>query len=260
VKTVSLCVFALLTPLTLLAGCNVSTSYATQDLTGNWTMAISDPPAPLPQISSFAGALAGKGQNVTGTLRAVAGTGVSPTFDINFTGSQTADGKLTLTSTNLPNNTVTISGTVSAGYGYNQFMGSLTISGSGACASTNSALLGAELPNIAGTYTGSLSATTGGSVSASATLTESVANADGQFPIGGTITVTGNTCANTFSTTGLVSGASLSGTLTSTSGPSATGSLTATVEHTAPLPLPFNIQIVSAGCNGGTFTGTLTPQ
>jgi hypothetical protein len=214
----------------------------------------------VPQISSLAGALAGKGQNVTGTLRAVAGTCVSPTFDINFTGSQTADGKLTLTSTNLPNNVVTISGTVSANYGYNQFMGGLTISGSGSCPQAGSALLGAELPSIAGTYTGSLTAATGGNVPATATLTESAANVDGQFPVGGTLTVTGSTCANTFSTTGLVSGASLSLALTSTSGPSATGSLTATVQHTAPQPLPFNIQIVSAGCNSGTFSGTLTPQ
>jgi hypothetical protein len=223
-------------------------------------MAISDPPDPIPQISAFAGALAGQGQNVTGTLRAVSAACLSPTFDINFTGSQTADGKLTLTSTNLPNNTVTISGTVSANYGYNQFMGSLTIAGSGSCAPANSALLGAEVPNIAGTYTGSLTSTTGGSISTTATLTESAANSDGLFPIGGTITVTGNTCTNTFSATGLLSGASLSATLTSTSGPSASGSLIVTQEHIAPQPLPFNIQIVSAGCNGGTFAGDLTPQ
>lgn len=257
-RTIALRFLALSLSAVVVSGCNLPTSYSTQDLTGDWTMAISDPPVPLPQIGSLAGALAGKGHSITGTFRAPAATCVSPTFDINFTGQQTSDGKLTLTSTNLPNNTLTITGPVTAASGYNQFIGSMTIAGGGSCSATNTALLGAEVPNISGTYTGSLTSVTGGTASVTATLTEGSANSDGQFPLTGTVNVAGATCSNAYSATGLISAETITATLTSTTGPAATVNVFSNVSL-APGPLPLNVQVVS-GCTGGPFTGSITKQ
>jgi hypothetical protein len=258
-RTIGLRFLALSLSAFAVSGCNLPISYSTQDLTGDWTMAIVPPvPTPIP-IGSLAGALAGKGQNITGTFRAPATTCMSPTFDINFTGNQTADGKLTLTSTNLPNNTATITGTINATYGYNQFNGNMVISGDGSCATTKTAFIGAEVPNISGTYSGSITSTSAGTAAVTATLTEAAANTDGQFPLTGTVNVAGATCANTFSATGLVSGETITATLTSTSGPGATINVYSTANPIAGTPLPLYVQIVS-GCNGGPYTGSITKQ
>jgi hypothetical protein len=250
-------------------GCNpmstaTSTSYATQDLTGNLQVSISDPPYPGPYpISSFTGALSGQGQNITAILRAP-GTGcVSSTFDIAFAGSQAADGSLVLTSTNLPNNVATIS-TVANGImpftnGGAQFLGGLLITGSGPCTMGSIVLRGEEFAPLTGTYVGSITSTAGASANFSTTFAQASANSDGQFPESGTITVTGSNCTNGFSVTGTIAGPALTAVLTPVSGPSATATLVTGPTYGA-TALFLTMNIVSTGCNNGIFTGSLTKQ
>jgi hypothetical protein len=249
---------------TLLLGCasasKSTTTYSTLDLTGDWVFFIQDPPAGSFAIDGLTGALAGHGQNITGIFRA-GGTGcIPPSFDITFTGSEDAMGNLTLVSTNLPNNLATYTALIepTSPSTIGSF-GSFAISGIGPCAMTGISFRGNELANKSGTYAGSLSASPGPTAAFTITATEANANADGQFPITGTVTVTGTTCTNVFSYAGLVSG-DLSATLTPVSGPAATGTLSANPIGTTAGPLPFAIQITSAGCNSGEFTGTLSPH
>ncbi len=252
----------------LLTGCNpmgtsTATSYATQDFTGNWQMSISDPPYPGPYpIASLEGAMAGQGQNITAVFRAT-GTGcVSSTFDVAFAGSQTADGNLTLNSTNLPNNVATItatpSGVMPLTNGIAPFLGGLVVSGSGPCATGGIALRGEEIAPLSGSFIGSLTSLSGVASTFTVALTQSAANSDGQFPESGTITVAGSGCTNVFSLTGMVTGLTLTATLAPTSGPPATATLlTGPPYGDTTAPLAFSITITGTGCNAGTFTGSL---
>lgn len=247
-----------------LSGCNPmstssTTTYATQNLTGNWQVGISDPsyPGPYP-IASLSGAVTGQGQNITATLRA-AGTGcVSPTQNIAFTGSQVANGTLTLTSTNLTNNVATITGAPASSSSGTLFLGSLTITGSGPCTMALIALRGQEFSPLTGTYTGSLTSTSGTSATFTAVLLQAAANSDGQFPESGSITVANSGCTNVFSLAGTVAGPTLTATLSLVSGPPATTTLaTGPPSGTA---LSFSMTIAGTGCDAGAFTGSLTQQ
>jgi hypothetical protein len=232
--------------------------YSTQDLTGNWVFELTDPAGPW-TITSFTGALAGQGKNITGVFRAGGTSCVSTTFDITFAGIEDAMGNLTLVSTNLPNNMVTYTATIGTGTVAGS-LGGLVISGSGPCAMKDDAYRGTELASISGTYTGSLSASPGPTAAFTVAATQAAANADGQFPTSGTVTAAGTSCTNVFSYAGLVTGATLSATLTPISGPAATGTLGANPIGTTVGPPPFTVQITSTGCNNGEFTGTLDAQ
>jgi hypothetical protein len=255
----------------LLTGCNPmntsgSTSYGTQDFTGNWYLTISDPPYPGPYpIATLTGAMSGSGQSVTATFRA-GGTGcVSPTQDIAFTGSQLADGTLTLASTNLPNNVATISaiggGAMPLTNQNALFLGGLVVIGSGSCTMGGITLRGEGLAPLSGTYTGPITSTSATTANFTATVAQAAANSDGQFPESGTITVAGATCTNTFALTGLVAGSALTATLTPISGPTATATVaTGPPDGEFANTLAFSIIITGTGCNAGNFTGSLNKQ
>jgi hypothetical protein len=254
----------------VVSGCNsmpssTATAYGAQDFTGNWSMGISDPPYPGPfPITSFTGAMAGSGQNVTAVFRA-SGSCVSPTQDIQFTGSQTADGTLTLTSTNLPNNSATLSakltGIMPAANPPAFFLGSLAVTGSGPCAMGSITLEGPEFAPLTGIYIGPITSSSGTTANFTVTLAQSAANPDGEFPESGTITVAGPTCTNTYSLTGLVTGSTYSAILTPISGPPFAATLTTNpMDEAATNLLSLSITIPGTGCNAGTFTGNLTLQ
>jgi hypothetical protein len=257
----------------LLAGCTVTnnsafatqdSSYSTQDLTGNWQVGISDPPYPGPYpITSFTGAISGSGQNITAVFRAT-GTGcVSPTQDITFSGSQLANGALTLTSTNLPNNVAAISTLAAIPQFPNQpvlFVGGLAVTGSGPCTMGGIALRGQEFSPLIGTFAGPITSTSAATSNFTAVLTQAQANSDGQFPETGTIIVTGSTCTNVLSLAGLVAGPNVTATLTPTSGPAASATLTMGPLYNGTATISVGITITGTGCNAGTFNGSLTKQ
>jgi hypothetical protein len=265
ILTLRLIAIALAAP--LLSGCagllsSVSPlSVGSQNLTGNWIFGVSDPPNGAPPLNAFFGALNGQGANITGTFHAVGC--VALTQDINFTGSQAADGTLTLTSSNLPNNVATITVNLITLNNLTSGFGSLSITGSGPCAIPSITLIASEIQSVSGVYTGILSAAAGtpSTTTATASLTQATANSDGQFPVSGTVTIAGATCTNTFSLTGLVAGPSLSATLLSTSGPPATAVVLGPIVPGLNQPsLTLSINILSTGCNTGSFNATLNSQ
>jgi hypothetical protein len=210
---------ALLLPLALLLGCGVSTPSNPGDgstannayFSGDWLVlqprAVNLSPTP---VFGFTGALQFNGTSVTGTVRAYALTlppCVSYAQDLTVTGTYTAAGILTL---NIPvaGGTATISATVVQPQTYNP--ATLQIVG-GSCAMPSSPVQLAQFVPISGTYFGTMSALsttgtpiTGSTITVSANLTQSpTPNADGQFPLTGTVTATGN-CTVTFPLTGYI--------------------------------------------------------
>ena len=122
-----------------------------------------------------------------------------------MTGSQSADGSVTLTSTNLPNNVATITLNFTTLYNFVSGHGTISISGSGPCAIPSTAFSGNEIQSVTGAYTGTISAASGfpSTATGTANLTQEVANSDGLFPVIGSITIAGASCTSTFSYTGL---------------------------------------------------------
>jgi hypothetical protein len=268
--------FTLLIPLAAILGCGVTPTPATTtspslSLSGNW-MAIapatpSTPPITLPTpIAEFTGALQFSGNAVTGTLRAFdpefPNQCVSMTQDLPVSGTLDASNKLTLV--------VPISGgtaTITATLGTNSETytnGTWQIVG-GACAMPVTSIVIAHYAPVTGTYTGTLNTfdiTTltivpGTATSITAVLTQSTApNADGQFPLTGTIIATGACSGNFTIANEAVSGGAITP-ISSLTNPQ-TAFLDGVIEPTA-------TSIVAgfsglAACNWQVYQGTLTRQ
>ena len=251
--------FALPISAWFLCGCSTSPSpagvtYSTRVLTGNWTFGPTDPPAGIPPFGELTGALSGSGANVTGTFRTVGC--VSSTQDIHFTGSQTASGMLTLTSTDLVNNVMVI--TVNLGDPVAivapSWLGGMTVSGSGPCAYADIAMRVNQYPPLTGTFAGTVTGSAGATVTYTASFTQAAANADGQFPESGTITVSTGSCSTTYPISGLVAGTALRGGLSTTTGASA-GNIGVTLTSAA-TTMAFTLNVTS-GCSTGLFAGFL---
>lgn len=269
-RYITLHLFAVALISTLLSGCaglppSVSPiSAGSQNLTGNWLIAADVPPAQATTspIYVLSGAINRQGANISGVFRAV-GTCISLSQDIAFTGSQTADGTLTLTSTNLPNNIATITLNFITLYNLTSGHGSMSITGSGPCSIPSTALFASEIQPVTVAYIGTVSAASGtpSTAAATANLTQATANSDGQFPVSGTVTIAGSSCTGNFSLTGLVAGPSISATLLSTSGPAATGVVLGAIDPGLTGPsLTLSINILSSGCGTGSFNATLNSQ
>jgi hypothetical protein len=262
-KRISLLVFPLAVATLLLSGCNamttsssVSTSTTNTDLTGNWEFTTLYPGI-FPINIIYTGALSGQSTSITGVLRT--NTCFAATQDITVTGSEDTKGNLTLTSTNLPNNVVTLTAAMATSTGTpGSGPGTLTITGSTPCAPVTASIYGNQFAPLTGTFAGTLTSTSSTAVTATAVLTQSAANADGLFTESGTITIAGTGCTNTFSVTGLFAGTPFSANLTSASGPPATATFSAGVPYGS--SVSSSIAIVSSGCTAGSFAGNLTKQ
>ncbi len=206
-------------------------------------------------ITGLTGALSGHGATVTGIFRA--GGCISSAQDIHFTGSEDSSGVLTLTSSDLPNNVAILTATVSTlSSGYTSANAKLAATGSGPCAMNSSFLLGTEYQPLAGAFTGTLNSTTGTTATLTANLTQAAANADGQFPESGTLTLVTPKCTEAFTLAGTATGPTLSATLKSSSGEAAiavVGLATAAPQAN----LPIIITVASSTCSSGDFSGTL---
>jgi hypothetical protein len=230
-------------------------SYSTQDLTGNWVFTTLYPGA-IPQNIVYTGALSGQGANVTAVLRS--NRCFAATQDIDFTGSEDAMQNLTLTSTNLPNNVVTI--TAALAEGNNPSAATLLVTGSGACSAPVISLSDFQIPSATGNYSGSITSSLGATASFTASLTQGAANADGQFPLTGTLTVTSATCTSTYPVATVFSGSPFTANLVSTTGPPSTADFTAGPAVSNNVALLGLSNTVITGCNAGSFTGSLNKQ
>jgi hypothetical protein len=204
----------LLIPLAALLACgsNITPTAPASNylnLTGDW-VALAPPnpstPGVLPTpVGDFIGALQSSGGTVTGTLHGLSTSFpqcVPLTQDLQAAGTIDANGNLVLTIP-IAGGTATITATIATPESYTN--GTWQISG-GACAMPSTAIQIAEFAPATGTYTGVvnlLDLTTGlpipgTATNVTATLVQSpTPNADGEFPLSGTVTATG-ACSASF--------------------------------------------------------------
>ncbi|WP_263368255.1 hypothetical protein [Edaphobacter bradus] len=164
-------------------------------------------------IFQFLGALTIQGSTASGIFRINDPQSSPPCIpanqDIPFTGSIDSNNLLTLTSASFSGSVATlkiqlplstIGSTVSSANGTAQVIG-------GPCAVASSTIGAEFVPPITGTFTGTLYSSDR-SVSGPTTiiLTQSPANADGQFPLSGSITFSSSGCTLSSTLTGMITG------------------------------------------------------
>ena len=263
----------LLIPLAILLGCGSSSqlvatsSSTTTNLTGNWE--ITSHLDSSGTIADFTGALQFNGSTVTGTFRALASnlTGNCPSFttDLAVTGSVTTANSLSGTVNNLTL-TIPISGgtaTITAILPQNPQTftpGSLQIVG-GTCSMPATAMTIVQFAPVTGTYSGTLA--TSGTPAISATVTAALVqattpNADGLFPLTGTLTIQGPCSATLPLLPETVSGIGISSPSGSSTSPAS--DLTGELMTPAATSIQAFTDIYDTNCSIGALQGTLTRQ
>lgn len=190
----------LLFPLAALLACGSSatlppSSTTAANFSGNWEVLISPLNSPS-TILDFTGDLQSNGSTVTGTFRTLSSTPLggncpSITTDLAVTGTLDASNNLTL---NIPISGGTATITATLPQNPQTFTpSSLQIVG-GTCSMPATDMFIIQFAPVTGTYAGTLttSGTPATSATVSAVLTQSTTpNADGQFPLTGTLTIQG---------------------------------------------------------------------
>jgi len=256
--------FTLFLPLAVLLGCaSVPTPPVTGSsytpIGGDYVITVA---AGTANASIFTGDLAVAGSTVSGVLR-YNNPGkicVPGSQDIAFSGNF-GNNVLTLTSAAFVSSVATLTINLPLGgnsSGQQVASGTAVITG-GTCALASTTAQALYLPSLAGTWSGTVAGPSSGS--ASVVLTESPADADGQFPITGAVSFTSSTqSACNFSipvsspVSGLISGgniefANASSTI-SVTGNATVNPATFDISLNLPAPAPSN-------CNGD-YVGTLT--
>jgi len=257
--------FTLLLPVAALLGCAaVSTPPVTvtsyTPIGGDYVITVA---AGTANASIFTGDLAVSGNAVSGVFRYnnPGKVCVPGAQDIAFTGSFGND-VMTLTSASFVGSvaTLTINLPLSGNSSGQQVASGTAVIAGGTCALASTTAQALYIPSLAGTWSGSVTGPSSGSVSI--VLTESAADADGQFPITGAVSFTSSTqSACNFSIpisapgSGLISGGSIefanANSTISVAGNAAVTPATFDVSLNQPAPAP-------ASCNGD-YVGTLTP-
>jgi hypothetical protein len=242
-------------------------------LTGNWEGLPSSPPGSNPPIIlsypviDLTGSLQSSGPTVTGIFRASNSNlnpCVSSKTDLIATGTVDPAGNLSLT-VPIAGGTGTITTTLLANLQFPS-IGTFQITG-GPCDMPAHPFALLQVPPLTGTYTGTLQSPTlitfpsaqdtTPQINIAATLTQSTApNTDGQFPLTGSISLTGGCTISLPITDGIVYGQNASFTVSEPSMPSGsfTGLITAVADH-------LHIFFISIpACGTQLYSGTLTRQ
>jgi len=204
--------------ISLLCGCGTSSSPTNTgpggtylSLNGNWEiigyMAGSGGSTLTSPIANFEGALQSSGATVTGTFHTqdisnFTSPCVTLNQDLPVTGTLDTSGNLTL-SVVIAGGKATIHQTLSSNLQVNPGFGSFVING-GKCAMAQVSSLVGQIAPANGTYVGTFSAY-GSSASSIVTVTLTqlaTPDADGLFPLSGTVVAAGSACNGSFSFTG----------------------------------------------------------
>ncbi len=246
----------LLLPLAALMSCASSApvSAANPTQSGDYVIVIS-PSGVTPLV--FSGNLNVVGTSVSGVFRYTnpAGNCVSSAQDIPFSGS-IVNSVLTLTSGTFSNGTATFTvaiPTISTTSGTQIGNGTGVISG-GTCATASSPLQSTFIPTFGTTFSGTLTGPANGNLSLA--VTESAANADGQFPAVAAVSFAGTSCSfNLTGITGLVSGYTLS----LGNGLTAPNNEIAVTANATTSPINVSLTIFSSAttCPTGQYSGTI---
>lgn len=247
-------------------GCNVlqnlaAGSAAKADYTGNYAFAQipSSTGQTVGPVVGLLGGVANSGSAFTATFRLVTTNRcVSPPEDLNFTGTRDTSGQITMISTTLTNNPVSIVWDADPTQSSNG-VGTYTIGGNGPCAMPVTQFVSDGFSPVTGTYAGTFSASGGGQATVTATLTQGAANADGQFPETGTLVLATPSCTNNFTVSGIVTGPTMTVEFNPAGGSSLGGFVAVLPDHVLTLSIPAGINVAGA-CNPGTFAGVLSKQ
>jgi len=179
-------------------------------------MGIQDPVSFAP-VFQFLGALSSQGSAVTGVFRINDPQHSPPCIpasqDIQFTGSIDAKNLMTLTSASFSGSIAQFKVQLPLGNtpgNLNSAIGTAQIIGN-TCPVDSSAVEADFVPSITGTYVGSLGPTpdqslSGPAGSATIILTESPADADGQFPVNGSLSLQSPLCVISTTLSGKITG------------------------------------------------------
>ena len=245
-----------------LTGCSPEGSVYTTDtvsVAGNWQFSSSA--AAATKLPSLSGVLSGTGSSITAILHSDSSTScVAPTTAIALTGTTSAQGITTLTSSNFPSGTLTISGTLALD-GKSFTSATYTVAGSTSCAFASPANATANDFNpISGTFTGKFSDAAGPVLTVSALLAQSpTSDANGNFTLTGEASF-GNAC---FSNNVPISNTQVTGgNFTFTyADPVTTNSVVATgTFSTDGATLTVSNWTLTGPCGPDSGTGTLTKQ
>jgi len=241
-----------------LAGCGMANTplQVGTSLSGNWAFA--------PTSSNVVldlGFMQGAYENVSAVARLNGVSCISPTTDIQLTGSVGLDNRMMLVSSPFSGTTLTLQGMVS-GDGKGIAGATWTFAG-GSCATLGQASVAATgYAAINGTYTGTFIDGSGNSIVVSALLEQtSQPDSNGQFSLSGTATFPSNSCfVNQPSvTTSIVTGNNLSMTYSDPAG-STTLTAVGTFNAQASQLTITNWAISGGHCNGDAGTGSLMVQ
>jgi len=250
-----------------LGGC-ASSSVATtttisENLTGNWQIQSGTAITASSTGGVFlTGALTANGAQVAGTINVTApciGAGAQ-----SFAGAVSASGILTLDATPLPD--VDVQLTLPASSASPLATGTISSAGVVCATAFSGAAVGEQIANLSGTFAGPVT-TAAGSGNVSMALTQaSMANANGQFPLTGSLTFTGTGCTETLAVTGTISGVGL--TVASATEPvagqnyvSLTGATNAAASQIAASGILFEPSPCSSSASSSsTYAGTLVLQ
>jgi hypothetical protein len=258
-------------PLTLLAGCggntsanNASTIPVNSLQTGNW------------QLGAASAVYAGTSFNISayisdsnGTVTGVAHVSNSSCYSystgVALSGSQDSKGNLTLTSGSISGQILTVTGVVT-GSGV-QISGLYTVSGG--CASGDKGTIGGfVIPDISGTYKGTIVSRTGVQIATTAQIVQTAVDANGFYHFTGSASFTGSPCFTTATLAGsgnsILNGNQYAGYFTTAGSPAAQIALSGLVNSTvgaSPTSLLVTSYSVSGGlCSGDTGSGQLNKQ
>src|SRR5665213_643986 len=207
----SLQILALALPLLVGCGGSAPAPPATvfPNVTGNWQFEVGNAGPGVPiligsPIAALSGSLSSTDGKVTGTLTSLSISitpCISSNTDIQVSGTINSAGDLSLTAP-VAGGVATITALVTANL-TPIFEGTYQVIGR-PCAQTSVPLASIEVPNVSGTYAGTLTESnpqTTGSLTVKAALVESTTpNADGKYPLTGSITYSGD-CTGTLSLT-----------------------------------------------------------
>jgi len=247
--------------LATLTGCsNLAPVYVTNtvSVSGNWQFSSSA--AAAAKLPALSGELTGNGAAMTGILHSDAASScVAPATAIDVTGATDTKGITTLSSSNFPTGTLSITGTL-APDGKSLTGATYTVTG-GTCAFASAANATAnDFAPITGAYTGKFSDPTGQILTLNATLSQSPSSdPSGNFTLSGSATFS-NAC---FSNSVPVSNTQVTGgSFTFTyADPVTTNSVTALgTFSTDGTTLTVTNWTLTGPCGPDSGTGTLTKQ
>jgi hypothetical protein len=176
-----------------------SSPIAYPNFAGNWNIFVV-PSNPQVGSISFGGSITNSSGSASGMLHAQGSACYPISQDVPVSGSLTPLGNVTLTSTAVAGQTLTITALSNSVYvpatNPQVMFGNFTISGG--CADGESGTVnGLVAPSLNGVYAGTFQTVTGSTFGASISLLQGGPNVDGQYSVSGSVVFTGSPCFST---------------------------------------------------------------